>query len=208
MTERRKLRSAPANGHGNGNGSRRRHGNRYQDSYRPEYADTARKLCELGHTDFEIAKFLEINTNTLYKWQHRYPEFKEALTLGKKLPDERVKRSLYHRAVGYSYDSEELFKLVDEDEDGNKTERIHHERVVKHVPPDTTADIFWMKNRDRENWRESGNHNGLDDGGEVSIQDAQARLLARVFGVLGRIGGGPAEDRETRVIEAKPERRS
>lgn len=107
-------------------------------------------LARGGATDIEIADALEIASSTFYAWQAAHPEFAEALTLGKTAPDERVVRSLYRRAVGYSFDTVKIFKPAGED----PTIVPYRE----HVPPDTTAAIFWLKNRRREDWRDKVEH--------------------------------------------------
>ena len=78
-------------------------------SYRKEFAKQAEKLCELGATDMELAVFFEVNVSTIYRWKHTQPKFCEALKVGKDFLDDRVERSLYQRAVGYSFNSEKVF---------------------------------------------------------------------------------------------------
>jgi hypothetical protein len=74
--------------------------------------------------------------------------FRGALKVGKAQADERVARSLYQRAVGYSFHSEK----VHYDKDRAKWARTP---IVEHVPPDVTACIFWLKNRDPARWRDA-----------------------------------------------------
>jgi hypothetical protein len=71
-----------------------------------------------------------------------------ALKLGKKEADARVERSLYQKAVGYSYDAVKLFMPAG----AKKPVTVPY---VEHVPPDTTAGIFWLKNRDPQHWRDA-----------------------------------------------------
>jgi hypothetical protein len=59
--------------------------------------------------------------------------------------DRRVEQSLYRRAVGYSYDTVKIMGYQGE---------YTHVPYVAHVPPDTTACIFWLKNRQRDLWRD------------------------------------------------------
>jgi hypothetical protein len=77
----------------------------------------------------------------------RVTSITSALAAGKAEADGRVERSLYMRAVGYSYDAEKIFC----DKNGNVTKVPYRE----HVPPDVTAQIFWLKNRDRAHWRDA-----------------------------------------------------
>lgn len=114
-------------------------------SYKPEFAEQARKLCELGATDIEIADFFEVSDRTVYRWQLKYPEFCQALKAGKDAADERVERSLFHKATGYTFESEKIFQHQGE---------IIRAPIREHVPPDTTAMIFWLKNRRPAAWRD------------------------------------------------------
>lgn len=113
--------------------------------YKPEFAAQATKLCELGATDREVADFFEVSERTLYRWQQEHPEFCQALKDGKDVADERVERSLYRRATGYSFDAEKIMQHQG---------RVLRVPYVEHVPPDTTAMIFWLKNRRAEKWRD------------------------------------------------------
>lgn len=122
-------------------------------SYRPEFTEQARKLCELGMTDQELARFFEVHVATIYRWQATIPEFCEALKVGKAPADDRVERSLYHRACGYTFASEKVFQFQGQ---------IVRAETVEHVPPDTTAAIFWLKNRRKEDWRDRHEHTGAD----------------------------------------------
>ena len=113
--------------------------------YQPDFAVQAKKLCELGATDIEIADFFEVSDRTVYRWQLKYPEFCQALKAGKDAADDRVERSLYHKATGYTFESEKIFQY-----EGT----IVRTPTREHVPPDTVSMIFWLKNRRPEQWRE------------------------------------------------------
>lgn len=106
----------------------------------------AEKLCKLGATDMEIADFFEVDVRTLYRWKAEHPEFCQALKAGKDVADERVERSLYARANGYEHDEVDI-RVVDKE--------IVQTPIRKYYPPDTTAAIFWLKNRRPEQWRET-----------------------------------------------------
>jgi hypothetical protein len=144
-------------------------------------ARTGSKLLKIalsyGMTEYELAKVFGISTETLDQWQHDHPEFSEALILGKGVADERVKRSLYHRAVGYNVNAEKIFY-------NRRTGKVVRVPYIKHVPPDVTAALSWMRNRDPQNWRENHHLNVTsDDSTAISIQEAQVELLAKLFGV-------------------------
>lgn len=115
--------------------------------YRPEYCQEAQSLCENGATDQELAEYFEVSSRTIYRWKAEYPEFCQALKTGKEVADERVERSLYHKAVGYSHEAVKIFMPA------GATEPVYA-KYTEHVPPDTTAAIFWLKNRRGEHWRD------------------------------------------------------
>ena len=113
--------------------------------YREEYAEQARKLCLLGYTDKQLADFFNVNESTITRWKTKYPEFCTSIKKGKEFADIEVVESLYKKATGIRYEEVEL-----------KTDgKIKSKRVVKKfIPPDTTAQIFWLKNRQPQRWRD------------------------------------------------------
>ena len=117
--------------------------------YDPAFCDQTRKLCKLGATDIEVADFFGVSVATLNNWKAAHPAFLEALKEGKTEADARVVDSLYHRAVGYSFDSEKVFQFQGE---------VIRAPIREHVPPDTTACIFWLKNRQAADWRDKQEH--------------------------------------------------
>ena len=103
-----------------------------------------------GLTDEQIAKNIGISTGTLYEWKKKYSEFSEALKRGKEVVDREVENALLKRALGYEY--EEVKQIIEKDAKGRDRKRI--EKTIKHVVPDTTAQIFWLKNRKPHEWRD------------------------------------------------------
>jgi len=110
--------------------------------YKKEYAEQAYKLCLLGATDKEIADFFGVTESTLNLWKKEYPEFSESLKNGKVVADAEVAASLYKRAKGYQY-------VETTYENGALTKS-----VVKEVAPDTGAAMAWLKNRQKDKWRD------------------------------------------------------
>ncbi len=121
--------------------------------YDDTYPKQAAKLCALGATDQELADFFEVAVSTLFLWKHTHPEFSEAIKVSKQAADERVRRSLYQRAVGYEQDEVKIFFPA------SHNEPVYAPYRAK-IPPDTTAAIFWLKNRDPEQWRDKIEHVG------------------------------------------------
>lgn len=115
--------------------------------YNPDYAKQAEKLCALGATDQEIADFFEVSVRTIHRWKADFPEFCHSLKSGKEVADERVERSLYQRAIGYEQDEVKIFMPSGAAEPVYAPYRAN-------VAPDTTAAIFWLKNRRPDLWRD------------------------------------------------------
>lgn len=110
-----------------------------------------------GLTDAQIAHNIGIAKQTLYEWKKLYPDFSDALKRGKQVVDIQVENALLKRALGYEY--EETTQEIYEDPnfkgtDGKPKQRKHIKKVTRVVPPDVTAQIFWLKNRKPDMWRD------------------------------------------------------
>lgn len=132
--------------------------------YQPEFAEQAKELCENGATDVDLAEHFGVSDRTIYRWASQFPEFCQALKVGKDVADDRVERSLYHRATGYSFDAVKIFMPA------GATQPVYAP-YREHVPPDTGAAIFWLKNRRRGEWRDKIDHEltGKDGGPIESV---------------------------------------
>lgn len=128
--------------------------------YTPEaYVERAAICASSGMTDEETAKVLDIAVSTLYEWKNKYPEFSEALKENKQVVDDRVKNKLLVRATGYEYEeiTTEEITLKNKDDEGNTIALpgIKTKITKKQIAPDVTAQIFWLKNRQSLDWRDS-----------------------------------------------------
>lgn len=97
-----------------------------------------------GLTDEQIAENIGIHRDTLNEWKKKYSDISDTLKRGKEVIDRQVENALLKRAIGYEYEE------VREEYEGG----VLMKRTVtkKEVLPDTTAQIFWLKNRKREAW--------------------------------------------------------
>lgn len=103
-----------------------------------------------GLTNIQIAANIGVAERTFTEWVAQFPAISTALKKGKEPVDIQVENALLKRALGYDY--EETTTEVEEYA-GGKTKK-HVRKVTKHVPGDTTAMIFWLKNRKPKQWRE------------------------------------------------------
>jgi len=115
--------------------------------YQPAYAEQARKLALLGMTDKEMGDFFGVSERTIHYWKQERPDFLQSLKAGKEGADVDVGASLYRAAIGGGTVTE----LKEEtDAEGNLITR----KTVKELPANVTAQIFWLKNRQPQKWRD------------------------------------------------------
>jgi hypothetical protein len=171
----KKKRGAPR---GNRRGLGNRGGGR-KTVYSPRLAVVARKCCERGMTDIEVADILGIGLATLYRWKLEYPAFSRVFKLGKAEADDRVERSLYSRATGYDYVAEKPVMT----RHGQKTIQYR-----AHIPPDTTAAVWYLKNRRPDRWRDAHRHEHVTSPYDHIESAAELRaLLTKQAQALGLI---------------------
>ncbi len=104
-----------------------------------------------GLIDEQIAKNLGIAYSTFKDYKNKHSAFSAALKKGKEVVDFEVENALLKRALGYKY-SEVTQEPV---EVGEGITMLQTTKIVtKHAPPDTTAQIFWLKNRKPDKWRD------------------------------------------------------
>jgi len=118
--------------------------------YKKDYARQANVACaERGFTDIKLAKLFGVNKATITNWKKERPEFLASIKKGKEEYDtELVEKSLLKRALGYKY-TEVTKEPTGINKDG---EMGVIKKVRKEVTPDTKAQIFWVRNRNRDRW--------------------------------------------------------
>ena len=134
--------------------------------YKKEYNVQANKLCRKGFTDAEMADFFEVNVDTIHEWKKVHKSFSDALKDGKGYSDDKVVDALYNRALGYE------FKETKEESgsDGSKTTV-----TTKQMAADTTAQIFWLKNRRPKEWRNNPEADQGDSTPNITINLVDAK---------------------------------
>lgn len=99
-----------------------------------------------GLTEEQIAKNIGISRQSLWKWKEKEVDILNALKKGKEVVDIEVENALLKRALGYTI----ALKEQKIDKDGC----VHDLEKDVHIPGDTTAQIFWLKNRRKQQWRD------------------------------------------------------
>ena len=138
--------------------------------YQPEYAEQAAKLCALGAIDVQLADFFGVCEKTLNNWKKDHPEFLQSIAEAKNDLDSKVERSLFERATGYSHPDTHF---------SNYQGTVTQTATVKHYPPDTTAAMYWLNNRQSDRWRSQRHVDHTSDGKSIS-QMTTAQLEAMV----------------------------
>ncbi len=131
---------------------------KYEQWLKPEGLLKIEGWARDGLTDEQIAKNMGINRDTLYSWKKKYSDISDTLKKGKEVVDREVENSLLERALGGVHEVRKHIKVkrIYYDEQGRKCEKEEIQVVLDevYVPGDTTAQIFWLKNRKPELWKD------------------------------------------------------
>lgn len=147
--------------------------------WNPAFTEQVRKLCLLGATIPEIADFFEVNPDTIHEWMKTHSDFSEAIKAGRAIADSNVANRLYQRAMGFEHDSEEI-KTV-----GSRVVRVP---VRKIYPPDTVAAIFWLKNRQKDKWRDKIEQDLTTNGESLNMSNLTPQELKTLLELRKKIG--------------------
>lgn len=129
----------------------------YKEWLVPEKLELITGWARAGLSNEQIANNIGIHVGTLYDWQNKYNEFAEALKKGKEVVDYEVENALYKKALGYNVPVKKAMKLKKvyyRDGNRHEEEKIEYVTEEQHVVADTVAQIFWLKNRMSDKWRD------------------------------------------------------
>lgn len=127
------------------------HGN---SKFDPVLIEIVGEYYEQGHTDKQVADILDVSVSTLKTWKKKYADFLTTIEGAKKKANDRVKHSLYKRAIGFEYEEERIFHFMGQ---------ITKDKVKRYVLPDPSAAALWLRFRDPGNWRETNAENLEED---------------------------------------------
>jgi DNA-binding XRE family transcriptional regulator len=156
------------------------------EKWKDEYVRIAGHAAKLGATDREIAEMLGVSERTLNYWKQEHPELVDSLKLAKEAADDRVEKSLYRRALGYSHDAVKIFA-------DPKTGAEQIVPFTEHYPPDTTAAIFWLKNRKPAEWRDRQELTGANGKDLIPEAMTDAEIARRIAFALQK--GAQAQEK-------------
>lgn len=127
--------------------------------YKPEYVEQVYKLAVKGFTDKEVGDFFKVDESTVTRWKQKYSDFCTSLKKGKyEFDSGKVVNSLLRRALGYQFIEKTRVLVKDADSKTGEGKLVTVKEVTKEVPPDPTSMIFWLKNRQPDEWRDRQEH--------------------------------------------------
>lgn len=145
-----------------------------ESKWNDDFVDQAYKLALLGMTDKEMAKFFDVSERTLNNWKLEKPSLLQSIKKGKELADADVSEKLFRRAIGYEHPEVDIKMFKGQ---------IIKTELVKHYPPDTTAAIIWLKNRQKKKWRDKQEveHTGIpNELADVTDKELDERIRAHL----------------------------
>ena len=93
-----------------------------------------------GLIDEQIASNIGVSYSTFRDWKKKFPALSAVLKQSKDVVDRQVENALFKSAIGFEYEEETVTNAGDV------------VLVKKYSKPNTTAQIFWLKNRKRNQW--------------------------------------------------------
>jgi transcriptional regulator with XRE-family HTH domain len=166
--------------------------NKYDTHVSPRLEEIAH-WCRDGLTEEEICKRLGVSHSSFAEYKQKYPELLDTLKRNKEVADYKVEDSLYMNAVGYEYEEETWERVAiippiysPEEDRFVDSKMVMVKSVKKKKHPDTTAQIFWLKNRKPHQWRdkqEIEHSGGLDNKLDLTgLSVEELRKLAQTDG--------------------------
>ena len=154
---------------------------KYQEWLEPDNLLRLQAWARDGLTDEQIAHNMGIAYSTLRVWKEKYSAISAALKKGKEVVDIQVENALLKRALGYSYNEVVRERVRDDDTGDYKLEIT--KTIKKEVVPDTTAQIFWLKNRKPIEWRD---RKETEISGGLNVNNPFAELTTEELRKLAR----------------------
>lgn len=132
---------------------------KYEYWLTPEGLTKLRGWAREGLVDQQIAHNMGISRKTLAEWKVKYSDIGDTLKVNKEVVDFEVENALLKRALGYKTTEQKVTK------DGELIE------IEKEYPPDVTAQIFWLKNRKPDKWKDKREEEPPEGGGVVIVNN-------------------------------------
>lgn len=132
---------------------------RLSDYVSKYHDDWAWSLAVKGATNAEIADAFGISCRTFIRWCKANPSLDKSTREGKTIANAKVIKSLYERATGLMVEEKEESVVLDSE--GNP-KPVKIRKFTKKLAPDTMAIMYWLNNREKEDWRQRHEITGAD----------------------------------------------
>lgn len=150
--------------------------------YQSDFPERVEKMAREGMIEADMQYNLGISHNAFNNYKNKYGEFSDALKRGKSIVDDKVESALLKRALGYNYEETRVEYTPEGEGKQGEIERVI--KTQKDMAPDVTAQIFWLKNRKKDEWR---------DRKDVSVKIFKLTIeerVDRIYQLLERAGNG------------------
>lgn len=151
--------------------------------YEKRFDKMAMQHCLLGATDEELGRLFDVSESTINNWKLEHPKFLESIKAGREDADAKVSASLYQRALGYSHPDTDIRVVEGE---------IVKTKIIKKFPPSEVAAIFWLKNRQKKNWRDKQEHD-VEVHGNMTVETVDYSKAAAIPPPAATITEGAAD---------------
>ncbi len=164
---------------------------KYQEWLSEEGLLKLEAFAKQGLTDSEIAKRMGVTVSTLNNYKKQYSKIDEALKNGGEYVDTKIENALIKRAIGYEY-TEQVMERVLNKETG-EYEFVLTKEMKKEVKPDISAQVFWLKNRRPDIWKDKQDLNVESSSTEFgNLTDEE--LEQRISMLKQKLGGIDEQD--------------
>lgn len=146
-----------------------------------------------GLTDEQIAKKAGICRDTLYRWMREHPDISDAIKKGKAPVDIEVENALLKSALGHVVKIRKPIKVRTKkqlkDKGTIEEEHIEYAEEEVYIPPQTVAQLFWLKNRRPDRWREKPAEAAPVTEEDLATDGLTAALMEEAAGIMRESGG-------------------
>jgi transposase len=159
---------------------------KYQQWLTKDGLTTIEGWARQGLSNEQMAQNMGVATSTLATWKNSYQEISDAIKSGQAPVDFEVENMMLKRAMGYEV--KETKTIIEKTPGGEVKQRV--ETTERHIPPDVTAQIFWLKNRMPDQWRDRKN---VDLKSNISVEESNDKFR-QYLEEAEETGGGQDED--------------
>ncbi len=142
--------------------------NKWESHVKPKL----KSICtwrRMGLLEKEVCERLGVGLSNFARYKLSHGDLRDALKEGKHDADANVINALYQCAIGFEF--EETETIVSKDAKGNQVGRVQLKRTKRRRTPSVTAQIFYLKNRCPETWRDvQGREHSGPDGRPLQAQ--------------------------------------